>query len=81
MNAKQKDLPIKVKLDSLGKAAEKFLKLRNEKDVLNQSISTAEDDLIMEMEKAQRPTLFLGGATLSLRSIAARKKIDVKQED
>lgn len=76
---KQMEMKIKIKLDSVGKAAERYMAVRNAKENIVERLSKEEKNLIGELKKAKREFIRVGGILLNIQFQASKEKIVVKK--
>jgi hypothetical protein len=76
--AKQGRLPGTGSKDPVGKAAERYVGVKSERDALNDKLKQAEQALIHEMQMAKRKSIKASGMTLTLNHANAKDSISAK---
>ena len=76
--AKQGSIPGTGAKDPVGKAAERYVGIKEDRDALNDKLKTAEEALIHEMGVAKRKTIKVKGMTLTWQHTNAKDKITAK---
>jgi len=71
-----KDLVV-VKKDDVGKAADKYLELKESKRKMVEDIREAEKVLIKKLLKAERKSITVGGYALSINTVESKTKIKI----
>lgn len=66
-------------IDEVGKAAEKFIQVKDRRDLVVEEMAEAESALIAELKKAGRDSIRVAGMLLSLRHKDASDSIGVKK--
>jgi len=64
--------------DPVGKAAERYVGVKQDRDAMNDKLKEAELALIHEMQMAKRKSIKVSGSTLTLNHKNATDKISVK---
>lgn len=71
----EKQQEMKVPLDAVGKAAEKYMEKKGQHAAITKEVQSAEKVLITELHKAKRQSITLKGETLRVKMIASKEKI------
>jgi len=64
-----------VKLDAVGKAAEKYMEKKGQYAAILKEVQSSEKALIDELHKAKRQSISLKGETLRVKVVASKEKI------
>jgi hypothetical protein len=80
VKGKQKELGMKVPVDKVYKVAEKYLKMKNERDFLSEKIGKQEELLIREMKEAKKLRIKVNDKAIVLEHISEKDKIKISNQ-
>ena len=70
---------LEVEADEVGKCANKYLDVRDDKEKAEEDLADAEETLIAALRKAERQSITLDGRVISIKHFDSRDKISIKK--